>query len=71
MNISTEERKAAAAKAAATRKERHEAQKARFRAELNDRDRALEICRRIRDDETASDADRLEAIRMIAKITNK
>ena len=41
---------------------------ARFRAELNDKAVALEICRGIRDSETATDADRMEAVKLIEKL---
>lgn len=67
--MTAEQRKAAAAKAAATLKARKEAERERFRAVLRDQEIALEVCRSIRDDVTASDADRLEAIRMISVIT--
>ena len=66
--MTSEQRKAAAQKGAATRRQRHEAEMARFRAELNDKAAALEICREIRDNPETSDGDRLEAIRMIEKM---
>lgn len=44
---------------------RKEQREARQRADWNDKPAALEVCRKIRDDETAAAADRLEAIRLI------
>lgn len=49
------------------RKERREAEAA---ARAEDDRKALEICRSIRDNPEASDADRLQAIRMIHAIKN-
>ena len=63
--MTTDQRAAAAAKGAETRRQRHAAEMERFRAEIRDRENALEICRGIRDNEFAADADRLEAIRLI------
>lgn len=52
-------------KAAKTNKERRE-RREKAAAELRrDREQAVAICRKIRDDENAADADRLEAIRML------
>ena len=48
---------------------RHERKKAEFEAELNDRKRAIEICREIRDKPDSSDADRLKAIELLAQYT--
>lgn len=66
--MTAEQRAEAAAKGAETRRQRHAAEMERFRAEIRDRENALEICRKIRDNENASDADRLEAIRLIEAI---
>ena len=66
--ITAEQRREWAAKGAATLRARKEAERERFRAEIRDRENALEICRKIRDNENASDADRLEAIRLIEAI---
>ena len=66
--ITAEQRREWAAKAGATNHARREAERERFRAEIRDRENALEICRKIRDNENASDADRLEAIRLIEAI---
>lgn len=53
-------------KAALTARERRERKKKDFTELLRDREQAVAICRKIRDDENAADADRLEAIRMLA-----
>lgn len=53
-------------KAAQTARERRERKKKDFTELLRDREQAVAICRKIRDDENAADADRLEAIRMLA-----
>ena len=66
--ITAEQRREWAAKGAATLRARKEAERERFRAEIRDRENALEICRKIRDNENASDTDRLEAIRLIEAI---
>lgn len=47
----------------------HERKKAEFEAELNDRQRAIEICREIRDSATSTDADRLKAIELLSRYT--
>lgn len=52
-------------KAGATLHERKERERERHRADMNDLPVALEICRKIRDDETASNADRLWAIELL------
>ena len=56
-------------KAAQTNRERHEKAVAARAAARRDREQAIAICRKIRDDENATDADRLEAIRLIAEYT--
>lgn len=66
--ITAEERREWAAKGAETRRTRRAAEWERFRADNNDKPAALEICRRIRDDEHAADADRLKAIELIHTI---
>ena len=58
-------------KGATTLQAHKAAERERFRAELADRENARAICREIRDNPDAADADRLEAIKLIAKITNK
>ena len=55
-------------KAAQTARERRERKKKDFTELLRDREQAVAICRKIRDDENAADADRLEAIRMLAAL---
>lgn len=58
-----------AEKAAQTNRERHEREKAARAAAIRDREQAIAICRKIRDDENAADADRLEAIKLLAEYT--
>lgn len=53
-------------KAAKTNKERRERRETAAAELRRDREQAVAICRKIRDDENAADADRLEAIRMLA-----
>ena len=53
-------------KAAQTARERRERRNKDFTERLRDREQAVAICRKIRDDENAADADRLETIRMLA-----
>lgn len=50
-----------------TNHERHERRKAAFEAELNDRKRAIEICREIRDNPDSSDSDKLRAVVLLAQ----
>ena len=50
---------------------RVERRKAAGHADANDTPAALELCRRIRDDETAATADRLKAIELLAAIKSK
>ena len=52
-----------------TNHERHERKKAEFEAQLNDRKRAIEICREIRDNPDSSDADKLRALVILAQYT--
>ena len=58
-----------AEKAAQTNRERREREKAARAAAIRDREQAIAICRKIRDDENAADADRLEAIRLLVEYT--
>lgn len=58
-------------KAGQTLHERKEREKERLRAAREDVERALTLCRSIRDDENAADADRLEAVKIIASITGR
>lgn len=58
-----------AQKAAQTRAERTERKELEDAARKNDRIRAIEICRQIRDDESASNADRLSAISLLRTLT--
>lgn len=66
-----EQRHASALKAGATMRERKEHERERRQAEREDTEKALTVCRAIRDDEDAADTDRLEAIRLIEKITHE
>ena len=66
-----ERRHEAAMKAGATLRAHKEAERERERTRRADRENALTICRQIRDNPDAADADRLEAIKMIANITNQ
>lgn len=65
------ERHDRAVKAGATLRARKEAERECARAVRADKESALRICREIRDNPDAADADRLEAIRLIAEITGK
>ena len=65
-----EQRHEAAIKAGATLRAHKEVERERERTRRADREDALTICRQIRDNPDAADADRLEAIRLIASITN-
>jgi len=56
-------------KAAATVKSKRERQQAEAAAVKNDRQRAIEICRTIRDSAGSTDADRLKAIELLAQYT--
>ena len=59
-----------AQKAAQTRAERAEREQTESAALKNDRVRALEVCRAIRDDEAVRTSDRLEAIRLLRELTD-
>lgn len=67
----TDEKRTPAEKAAQTRREHAEAHRAEIRARIRDKDEALRICREIRDDINAADADRLHAIEMIEAIADR
>ena len=56
-------------KAAATVKAKRERQQAEAAAVKNDRQRAIEICRAIRDSAGSTYADRLKAIELLAMYT--
>ena len=57
-----------AQKAAATRRERKQSEKDKDAAVRNDRERAIQICREIRDNPAAADHDRLDAIRLLGSL---
>ena len=57
------------AKAAQTAKERREERNRDFTERLKDRERAISVCRAIRDDENAADRDRLKAIELLTALT--
>ena len=52
-------------KAAATRQQHREAERSKAALAKADKEKALEVCRQIRDDPQALPADRLEAIRLL------
>ena len=54
---------------AKTAKELKEARKAEQAARINDRLAEKEVCRKIRDDEKASPAEKLKAIELLLQIT--
>ena len=56
-------------KASRTARERRERRERDFREHVRDTEQALAVCRKIRDDENAADADRLEAIRLLKEYT--
>lgn len=59
-----------AEKAIATKAERKQREQEESAARKNDRVRALEVCRAIRDDEAVRTSDRLEAIRLLRELTD-
>lgn len=67
--IAAEERQRRAAKAAQTVRERKERKAAEEQAQRNDRQRAIELCREIRDNPDSTDRDKLDAIKMLAELT--
>ncbi|MBQ9662143.1 MAG: hypothetical protein IJV40_03190 [Oscillospiraceae bacterium] len=58
-----------AEKAALTRRERTERKQDEIAAARNDKIRAVEICRQIRDNPAAADRDKLDAIRLLRSFT--
>lgn len=60
-----------AQKAAATTRARRERREAEEAAARNDRKRAVEICREIRDNPDSSDADKLRALVVLAQYTGR
>lgn len=58
-----------AEKAIATKTERKQREQEESAARKNDRVRAVEVCRQIRDDESAANADRLKAIELLYSLT--
>ena len=60
-----------AQKAAQTAREHREHRKAKAAELRRDRDQAIAVCRKIRDDENAADADRLEAVRILQSLTSE
>lgn len=50
--------------------ERAEAKKAAWRAACEDRRKAVEILRQIRDDEMSTNSERIKAIELLSKYTN-
>ena len=58
-----------AQKAAQTRHDKAEREKAEAAELRRDREQAVAICRKIRDDENATDADRLHAIELLKAYT--
>lgn len=67
--ITAEERQRRAAKAAQTVRERKERKAAEEQAQRNDRQRAIDVCRSIRDSADSTDRDKLDAIKMLAELT--
>ena len=63
--ITTEQRREWAAKAAATRHGKHEREIEAIRQKRRDGERALEVCREIRDKADASDGDKLKAVELL------
>lgn len=54
-------------RAALKTKQRAQEKRARWQAELDDREKALEILRQIRDDPLSTNAEKLRAIEMLGK----
>lgn len=57
-------------RAALKTRQRAEAKKAAWRAELDDREKAVEILRSIRDDPLSTNAEKLRAIELLGKRTS-
>ena len=66
--ITTEQRREWAAKAAATRHGKHEREIEAIHQKHRDAERALEVCREIRDRADASDGDKLKAVELLLMI---
>lgn len=69
----TDEQKAAAnEKRRATyeaKRQREQADKEEYRARRDDRQRAIDICRQIRDNPDSTDREKLDAIKMLSDLT--
>lgn len=57
-------------RAALKTKQRAQEKRARWQAELDDREKALEILRQIRDDPLSTNAEKLRAIELLGKRTS-
>ena len=60
-----------AQKAGQTLHERKEREKAAREQARHDKERAIEVCRQIRDNPLSTDAERLEAVKMLDKLTRR
>jgi len=58
-------------KSSATARAHHEARQAAFREALNDRRRAAEVCRAVRDDASSTAADKLWACEILMKLEQR
>lgn len=67
--ITQEERRRRAAKAAQTVKDKKDRERAERDAHRNDRQRAIDICRGIRDNPDSTDRDKLDAIQILRELT--
>ena len=67
--ITQEERRRRAAKAAQTVKDKKDRERAERDAHRNDRQRAIDICRGIRDNPDSPDRDKLDAIQILRELT--
>ena len=65
MNTTNDTNMTAAQRAGRTNHERRQREKEQFRERLQDKERALAICRQIRDDDGAAAADRLQALELL------
>ena len=57
-------------KASKTARERRERREQALRERVRDAEQAVAVCRAIRDDEDAADADRLKAIQLLKEFTS-
>ena len=57
-------------KASKTARERRERREQTLRERVRDSEQAIAVCRAIRDDEDAADADRLKAIQLLKEYTS-